>query len=191
MERIDTMKKHIPFRRIASFMLAMLMLVLMVAGCGGKDNKGSSTPTKASKESVSAETAGNTAASEEQGESKQENSQEPTKERLDENGSYTSKEEVALYLSIYGRLPDNFITKAEAQKLGWTGGSLEKYAKGKCIGGDKFGNYEGLLPKGEQYYECDIDTLGASSRGAKRLVFTKSGKIYYTEDHYETFEKLY
>lgn len=200
MERIDTMKKHIPFRRIASFMIAMLMLVLTVAGCGGKDNRGSNTPTKeAPKESISVETGGNTAASKEQEEtkqetkpeSKQETSQEPTQEKLDKNGSYTSKEEVALYLSIYGRLPNNFITKAEAQKLGWTGGSLEKYAKGKCIGGDKFGNYEGLLPKGEQYYECDIDTLGASSRGAKRLVFTKSGKIYYTEDHYETFEKLY
>lgn len=191
MERIDTMKKHIPFRRIASFMLAMLMLVLTVAGCTGRDNKSSNTPTGASKESISAETSGNTEASKEQGESKQENSQEPTQAKLDENGSYTSKEEVALYLSIYGRLPKNFITKAEAQKLGWTGGSLEKYAKGKCIGGDKFGNHEGLLPKGEQYYECDIDTLGASSRGAKRLVFTKSGKIYYTEDHYETFEKLY
>ncbi len=109
------------------------------------------------------------------------------------NGSYTTKEDVALYLHTYGHLPDNFITKEEAQALGWPGGSLEPYAPGKCIGGDRFGNYEGLLPKadGRFYTECDIDTLGASSRGAKRIVFSNDGLIYYTEDHYETFTLLY
>ena len=66
---------------------------------------------------------------------------------LDEDGSYTSKEDVALYIHIYGHLPGNFMTKKEAQKLGWEGGSLEKFAPGMCIGGDKFGNYEGLLPE--------------------------------------------
>lgn len=112
---------------------------------------------------------------------------------LDEAGSYTSKEDVALYLHLYGRLPGNFITKAEAQALGWSGGSLEPYAPGKCIGGSRFGNYEGLLPEkpGRSYAECDIDTLGAKSRGAKRLVFSNDGLIYYTEDHYESFELLY
>ena len=112
---------------------------------------------------------------------------------LDENGVYTSMEDVALYLHLYGKLPSNFITKAEAEKLGWTGGSLEPYAPGKCIGGSKFGNYEGLLPKkdGRTYTECDIDTLGAEKRGAKRIVFSNDGLIYYTEDHYESFELLY
>ena len=38
---------------------------------------------------------------------------------LPEDGSYTSREDVALYLYLYGRLPDNFMTKAEAQALGW------------------------------------------------------------------------
>ena len=91
------------------------------------------------------------------------------------------------------RRTQNFITKDEARALGWEGGGLDKYAKGKCIGGDFFGNYEGLLPKanGRSYTECDIDTLGKDSRGAKRIVFSNDGLIYYTDDHYESFELLY
>ena len=119
---------------------------------------------------------------------------EPTPEpapALPEEGSYTTKVDVALYLDLYGHLPENFITKKEAQDLGWSGGSLEKYAPGKCIGGDRFGNYEELLPKGKTYRECDIDTLGAKSRGSKRIVFSDDGCIYYTDDHYESFTVLY
>lgn len=107
-----------------------------------------------------------------------------------EDGLYTTKEDVALYLHTYGKLPGNFITKSEARALGWEGGDLDPYAPDMCIGGDRFGNYEGLLPDGE-YQECDIDTLNAKSRGAKRLVFNDEGDIYYTDDHYESFEKLY
>ncbi len=112
---------------------------------------------------------------------------------LDKNGVYTTKDDVALFIYQYGSLPDNFITKKEARALGWEGGSLEDYAPGKCIGGDYFGNYEGLLPEvsGRNYYECDIDTLGASSRGAKRIIFSNDGLIYYTADHYESFTLLY
>lgn len=114
---------------------------------------------------------------------------------LREDGHYSSKAEVGLYLYLYGKLPSNFITKKEAQNLGWVSkeGNLWEVAPGMSIGGDKFGNYEGLLPeaKGRQYYECDIDTVGRDSRGAKRLVYSNDGLIYYTEDHYETFELLY
>ena len=112
---------------------------------------------------------------------------------LDEDGVYTSKDDVALYIHLYGHLPSNFMTKKDAEQLGWTGGSLEPYAPGMCIGGGRFGNYEGLLPKapGRSYTECDIDTLGASSRGAKRIVFSNDGLIYYTDDHYESFTLLY
>lgn len=112
---------------------------------------------------------------------------------LDENGSYTTRDDVALYLHLYGHLPQNFITKKQAQELGWNGGSLEPYAPGKCIGGSRFGNYEGLLPEkdGRSYTECDIDTLGADSRGAKRIVFSNDGLIYYTDDHYASFTLLY
>lgn len=118
---------------------------------------------------------------------------EPEEPAIDEDGSYDGKEDVALYIHTYGKLPPNYISKVEAQDLGWEGGSVERYAPGKCIGGSKFGNYEGLLPKanGRQYYECDIDTLGASSRGAKRIVYSNDGLIYYTDDHYESFELLY
>lgn len=114
-------------------------------------------------------------------------------ELIDIDGTYTTKEDVALYIYTYGCLPDNFITKSEAQDLGWEGGSLEPYAPGMCIGGNRFGNYEGLLPEadGRTYTECDIDTLGADKRGAKRIVFSNDGLIYYTEDHYESFELLY
>lgn len=112
---------------------------------------------------------------------------------LAEDGWYYSAEDVSMYLVLYGHLPDNFITKKEARDLGWEGGSVERYAEGCAIGGDKFGNYEGLLPKasGRQYYECDIDTNGADGRGAKRIVFSNDGLIYYTEDHYESFLLLY
>ncbi len=112
---------------------------------------------------------------------------------LDEEGAFTTKEDVALYIHLYERLPNNFITKSEARALGWEGGSVEKYAPGKCIGGDRFGNYEDLLPEkaGRTYNECDINTMGASSRGAERIVFSNDGLVYYTSDHYESFTLLY
>ena len=118
---------------------------------------------------------------------------EETEALLDPDGWYYSAEEVALYLVTYGELPSNFITKNEARELGWEGGSVQRYKEGAAIGGDKFGNREGILPKanGRQYYECDIDTDGKNSRGAKRIVFSNDGLIYYTEDHYETFILLY
>ena len=113
---------------------------------------------------------------------------------IQEDGTYTSKEEVAEYIYLYGHLPDNFITKKEAKALGWVSseGNLAEVAPGKSIGGDYFGNFEGNLPekKGREYHECDIDSDGGY-RGAKRLVFSNDGLIYYTEDHYNTFELLY
>ena len=113
--------------------------------------------------------------------------------RITEDGIYDSKEEVALYIHLYRHLPSNYITKKEAEKLGWPGGDLRPYAPGKCIGGSHFGNYEGLLPKakGREWTECDIDTLNKKSRGAKRIIFSNDGLIYYTDDHYESFEQLY
>ena len=109
---------------------------------------------------------------------------------LDPDGWYTTKEDVALYLHLYGELPGNFITKTEARELGWSGGGLDGYADGKSIGGDRFGNYEGILPDGN-YHECDINTMHASSRGAERIVYSDDGRIYYTNDHYESYTLLY
>ena len=113
---------------------------------------------------------------------------------LDPNGSYDSKSKVALFIVTYGRLPNNYITKKQAKSLGWSGNGndpIRLYAPGKCIGGDRFYNNEGLLPAGYTYYECDIGVLGANSRGAQRLVYTKTGIVYYTSNHYKSFTRLY
>lgn len=111
-----------------------------------------------------------------------------------EDGTYTSKEEVAEYIYLYEKLPSNFITKKEAQKLGWDNskGNLAEVAPGMSIGGDYFGNYEGNLPEadGRDYYECDIN-YESGYRGSERIVYSDDGLIYYTADHYETFELLY
>ena len=119
--------------------------------------------------------------------------QEPTSSPVKESGEYSSRDEVALYIHLFGHLPANFITKKQARELGWQGGGLQDFAPGCSIGGDRFGNYEGLLPQAEGrfYTECDIDTCGAPSRGAKRIVFSNDGLIFYTDDHYQSFIKLY
>ena len=109
-----------------------------------------------------------------------------------EDGEYTSKDDVALYLHTYGKLPSNYITKEEAQALGWKSGDLWKYAPGKSLGGDEFYNREGLLPKksGRKWYECDIGYKGGK-RNSLRLVWSNDGLIYYTDDHYESFTQVY
>ena len=118
----------------------------------------------------------------------------PVSLSVTEDGEYSSKEEVAAYLHEFGHLPSNYLTKNEAQDLGWVSskGNLWDVAPGMSIGGDTFGNREGLLPtkKGRKYYECDIDYEGGR-RNAKRIIFSSDGLIYYTEDHYESFELLY
>lgn len=105
-----------------------------------------------------------------------------------------SKEAVAAFIHNYGCLPEFYMTKQEARNLfGWEGGALDLLAPGRAIGGDRFNNYEGQLPQatGRYYTECDIDTIGKSARGAKRIVFSNDGLVYYTNDHYDTFELLY
>lgn len=113
--------------------------------------------------------------------------------QIEETGVYTSRDDVALYLHTYNKLPSNFITKQTAMKLGWKHkGTLDKVAPGKSIGGDKFGNFEGKLPvvAGRIYRECDIDYI-KGNRGSKRIIFSNDGNIYYSGDHYKNFEKLY
>lgn len=112
---------------------------------------------------------------------------------ISEDGSYTSLPEVALYIAAYGRLPNNFIAKKDAEALGWSSrdGNLEQVAPGMSIGGDKFGNYEKQLPtaKGRTWTECDVDSTGGFRNG-KRIVFSSDGLIYYTGDHYNTFQQV-
>ena len=117
-----------------------------------------------------------------------------TENAIREDGIYTSKEDVALYLYTYQKLPRNFVTKDKAKEMGWKSseGNLQKVCDSCSIGGDRFGNREGKLPKkdGRVYYECDIDYHGGSRNG-KRIVYSNDGLIYYTDDHYNTFELLY
>lgn len=111
-------------------------------------------------------------------------------------GPITDVQSIADYLFANGCLPDNFMTKKEAQALGWPGGDLSRYAPGMSIGGDHFGNYEGILPQKDEngrkitYHECDVNyTRG--SRGADRIVFSSNGHVYYTADHYNTFTEIF
>lgn len=113
---------------------------------------------------------------------------------LEEDSAYYLAEDVALYIHTFGRLPENYVTKSEAQDLGWISekGNLWDVADGVVIGGDRFGNREGLLPdaSGRIWYECDVNYEGGY-RNAYRLVYSNDGLIYYTDDHYKTFEKWY
>ena len=118
----------------------------------------------------------------------------PEEEKIKEDGYYYSKEDVALYIHTYNRLPVNFITKNEARKKGYKASkqNLWKILDGYCLGGDVFANREGSLPKkkGRTYYECDINYNG-KTRNAERIIYSNDGLIYYTKDHYKTFELLY
>ncbi len=211
------------WRRSAAWMLAVLLMsvAVLTGGCGGARASGEpgtvggrgpaaesrveqERQTEESQEEENEEKPENLAAQESGEEpeslSVQESGEEPDKQgdrdglSIEEDGSYTLKEEVALYLHLYGHLPDNFISKREAQELGWDNKkrNLDQVAPGKSIGGSHFGNYEGMLPekKGRKYYECDLEYEGGY-RGAKRLIYSNDGLIFYTEDHYKTFEQLY
>lgn len=183
------------FRRFSSLLLALL-LALPLFGCDALLLPADEPAGPADQESPGVPEQPETPPTENPVEEAPPESQPSESEEtsLAEDGWYSSKEDVALYLHLYGRLPDNFVSKADAQAAGWTGGNVERYTgEGTAIGGSRFGNYEELLPKaeGRTYQECDIDTVGASSRGAKRIVFSNDGLIYYTDDHYESFELLY
>ena len=190
--RGNMLKNGIYKKKILGRAILLLLIIALVAallpGCKKKTPAPVEEPTPATEQEQEQEEESNPEPVQEP-----EENAEPEEEVLAEDGWYYTKEDVALYIYTYGHLPENFMTKKEAQKLGWSGGSLEKCAEGFVIGGDTFGNYEGNLPRkqGRTYKECDIDTLGKSKRGAKRIVFSNDGLIYYTEDHYETFELLY
>ena len=187
--------------RLLSVLSTLLLVILPISGCDYSFSEESTTKTETY--TTLSETTDNNSALDsatEQSKTGSKNTSTTEKKQIDEtdgyfdkDGSYTSKEDVMNYLIEYGQLPSNFITKKEAKKLGWSGGNLEPYAPGKCIGGDYFGNYEKVLPvvSGRTYHECDIDTLNANSRGAKRIIYSNDGQIYYTDNHYKTFTLLY
>lgn len=100
---------------------------------------------------------------------------------------------IADYLFTYGELPDNFLTKNEAKALGWDSSKnyVSDVAPGYSIGGDRFGNYEELLPdaSGRKWYEADANYT-SGPRGAERVVYSSDGLVYYTDDHYASFEEM-
>ncbi len=126
--------------------------------------------------------------------SRQEQQNQQTEVTIDEDGTYTDPYLVAEYIHRYNKLPPDYITKNEARESGWESdkGNLWEVTDKKSIGGDIFGNREGLLPKkeGRIYYECDVNYTGGY-RGSERIVYSNDGLIFYTDDHYESFTQLY
>ncbi|MCF0146682.1 MAG: ribonuclease [Eubacterium sp.] len=170
-------KKHILFR-LLTIVFMLLMVLALAAGCGKNVSAGALTAAAESFQAAPDEKSVSKAAQSD----------------IKEDGEYSSKEEVASYIHKFGKLPSNYITKDEAKALGWNSkeGNLWDVAPGKSIGGDYFGNREGLLPEkeGRDYYECDVNYKGGY-RSSERIIYSNDGLIYYTEDHYETFELLY
>ncbi len=198
---------------IVTTILIALLAAAVLAGCGGS-GANSAAPQTSQAETVSVtETASLQEYTETEGPETAELTQDDTEAETEsaaaqtealqteaeglsvaEDGTYTSKDEVALYLHTYGHLPDNYITKNEARDLGWDSkaGNLADVAPGMSIGGDRFGNYEGLLPDadGRKFFECDIDYSGGR-RNSKRIIFSNDGLVFYTDDHYKSFTQLY
>ena len=117
----------------------------------------------------------------------------PSEDAAEPEGSITAMQDIADYIFEHQCLPPNFITKQEAEAMGWDSSrnDVSDVAPGYSIGGDRFGNYQGLLPKakGRQYYECDVGYT-SGKRSARRIVYSNDGLVYYTEDHYNTFTQL-
>lgn len=112
-------------------------------------------------------------------------------ENIKEDESYYRMEDVAAYIHIYNKLPQNYLTKKQARNLGWIPkkNNLWEVTKKGVIGGDRFGNFENNLPK-SSYKEADVNYHGGK-RNAERLVFDNEGNIFYTKDHYQSFERIY
>ncbi len=102
----------------------------------------------------------------------------------------TNENTIINYVKTNRRLPDYYLTKAEARKKGWVAskGNLCDVLPGKAIGGDHFSNREKTLPKGNKYYEADVN-YNCGNRNADRIVFTKNGEVWLTKNHYKTFDK--
>lgn len=199
-------------KKVFAIVLAIIMTMNVMLGCS--NNKKETPPASLqTKTAQSAETVSNQQSAAKQknekikAKDKQEkkqygqqgaNQSQPApdstaKVAVEKGKAYTDKDHVAAYIHVYKTLPPNYITKGQANKLGWkTKGTLDKVAPGKSIGGDRFGNYEKILPDkpGRTWKECDIDYV-RGNRNAKRICFSNDGLIYYSGSHYRDFERLY
>lgn len=199
-------------KKVFAIVLAIIMTMSVMLGCSN-DKKETPPASQQTKTVQSAETVSNQQSAAKQknekikAKDKQEkkqygqqgaNQSQPApdsaaKVAVEKGKAYTDKDHVAAYIHVYKTLPPNYITKGQANKLGWkTKGTLDKVAPGKSIGGDRFGNYEKVLPDkpGRTWKECDIDYV-RGNRNAKRICFSNDGLIYYSGSHYRDFERLY
>ena len=98
---------------------------------------------------------------------------------------YYDLDHVVLYLDRYG-VPSRttYITKDEARALSAGRAAASKtnsIARPSAATGSATAKACSRKAAGRSYTECDIDTDGQSSRGAKRLVFSNDGLYFYTE----------
>jgi hypothetical protein len=95
-------------------------------------------------------------------------------------------------LMKHGKLPSNYVTKAQAEAAGWEPGkALGNHLPGAQIGGDVYRNENNLLPDapGRIWYEADIGVTNAMKRSKQpgtRLLFSSDGLAFVTSDHYKT-----
>lgn len=96
------------------------------------------------------------------------------------------------FLKYRRTLPEYYITKAEAKRLGWKfKGTVDKVAPGKMIFGGIYKNKNGHLPSanGRIWYEADIN-YQSGRRNLERVVFSNDGLIFVTYDHYYSFIEI-
>ena len=189
-------------KKVFAIALAILMVLSVVLGCTGKKETPPANQTKITENQKTVNS--NAVKAAEKDKQQKQNGPETkntagtdvgTKARVDvvKGKAYTDKDHVAAYIHVYKTLPPNYITKGQASKLGWkTQGTLDKVAPGKSIGGDRFNNYEKVLPdkQGRVWKECDIDYV-RGNRNAKRICYSNDGLIYYSASHYQKFERMY
>ncbi|MBR0104195.1 MAG: ribonuclease [Firmicutes bacterium] len=186
-------------RLLILIMLLIALPMVFFSGCSKEAeelaataiNEVSKTVQEETSSKDNSETKEDEVSPEDEEDASEEEEAEIPEETISEYGEYSDPYEVAEYLYTYHHLPSNYITKDEAEDLGWNSskGNLWDVAEGMSIGGDRFGNYEKQLPKGN-YHECDVNYEGGF-RGSERLIYSDEFEIYYTQDHYESFIQLY
>lgn len=178
------------FTRLTGALLALLLVFSVLSGCGGAASGVPSSTAAPAADAVSAADAPSDAEADAVSPGESDKSSPAA---LDEGGEYTSAEDVALYLHLYAHLPQNFIAKKDARRARLErrrAGRLRRRQMHRRRPVRKLRRTSAGRARRE-YHECDIDTLHAASRGAKRIVYSNDGLIYYTEDHYESFILLY
>lgn len=106
--------------------------------------------------------------------------QEPTSSPVKESGEYSSRDEVALYIHLFGHLPANFITKKQARELGWQGGGLQDFAPGLLHRRGQVRQLRGAFAASGRkvLYRMRYRHLRSTLTRAKRIVFSNDGLFF-------------